>query len=166
MRRSSHTGKGATTRRGITALLCAGNFSANASCAADAAATRAIVEKACVGKASCSLDASTGTMGGDPCTGTVKSLAVTVHCDAPPPPNASAPRSYGAGQTINAVPLHYGFPPTAADGASVLRALVDDINVTHGGHLTTGFVGKCAPQAPNRLPSLRPARARAPPLRL
>ena len=49
-------------------------------------------------------------------------------------------RSYGAGQTVNAMPLHYGIAPSAGDAASVLAALVSDID-EHNGHLTTGFVG-------------------------
>ena len=109
------------------------------SCAANATAIIAIVSRECLGKTSCALDAATAGMGGDPCVGTIKTLAVAVNCSASPPP--ATPGSYGAGQVRNAVPLHYGFPPTAAANASVLAALIADVNVTHANHLTTGFVG-------------------------
>jgi hypothetical protein len=126
------------------------------SCAANATAIIAIVSRECLGKTSCVLDAATAGMGGDPCVGTIKTLAVAVNCSGilPPPsptpappspaspsPPPATPGSYGAGQVRNAVPLHYGFPPTAAANASVLAALLADVNVTHANHLTTGFVG-------------------------
>jgi hypothetical protein len=81
-------------------------------------------------------------MGGDACTGTIKSLAVQVHCA----PNGSAPNTsrtgwyYGEGQTNNAVPLASGMVP-AEHEQDVIRYLVDDIANTSNGHLTTGFVG-------------------------
>ena len=54
-----------------------GSWAVNASC--NAANSTAIVEKACLGQASCSIDANTPTFG-DPCYDTVKHLVVEATC--------------------------------------------------------------------------------------
>jgi hypothetical protein len=80
-------------------------------------------------------------MGGDACTGTIKSLAVQVHCSANgSAPNVSARWHYMEGQTNNAVPLASGMVPTGYE-QDVLDYLADNIVNASGGHLTTGFIG-------------------------
>ena len=60
-------------------------------------------------KPSCILQPTVEKMGGDACTGTIKSLAVQVHCSANgSAPNVSARWHYMEGQTNNAVPLASG----------------------------------------------------------
>lgn len=45
--------------------------------------SKAVVEKLCVGKSSCTFDATTQTFGGDPCFDVTKRLAVKVSCTEP-----------------------------------------------------------------------------------
>ena len=61
------------------------NFAAGA-CAATS--SRAVVEKACLGKTSCAVTASNDVFGGDPCVNTPKALAVQLKCPGSPPPPA------------------------------------------------------------------------------
>jgi hypothetical protein len=61
-------------------------WASNASCEASSAA--AVFAAACVGKASCSVDISIATFGGDPCPGVYKFAAASLSgatCSAPPP---------------------------------------------------------------------------------
>ncbi len=61
---------------------CTSGFTHNATCDdVNTTATMAIVENACVGKVSCSLQADDVTFG-DGCQGVVKALAVEVACSA------------------------------------------------------------------------------------
>ena len=128
---------------------CAAGFAADPTC--DSKTARALVTAACVGKPYCTLSPSAQTYG-DPCTGTVKSMAVVVNCTgngpappAPPPPPPSPPPpaavwTYGRGQTENAVPLmHKGLVPPDKVGA-VTQTLLDYV-VSAGNHATTGFIG-------------------------
>jgi hypothetical protein len=52
----------------------------NGSCNAQSSA--AVVQAACVGKASCSVPATNADFGGDPCPGTSKSLSVVARCSS------------------------------------------------------------------------------------
>jgi hypothetical protein len=56
-----------------------GSWAVNASC--NAKNSRAVVEAACLGKASCSIDANTPTFG-DPCLDVVKHLVIEATCSA------------------------------------------------------------------------------------
>lgn len=49
------------------------------SCSANA--SLAVVEAACIGKQSCTIDVNNGVFGGDPCPGTSKQLFVVAHCN-------------------------------------------------------------------------------------
>ena len=74
---------------------CASGFEAG-SCHADPAETLAVVKAACVGKAECSFNATSGfdTNRTDPCPSKVKSLAIeATGCEAerPPPPPSGGP---------------------------------------------------------------------------
>ena len=55
---------------------CAAGFTTNSSCNAPQSA--AVVSARCLGKAACTIDASSTTFGGDPCFDVVKSLAVVL----------------------------------------------------------------------------------------
>ena len=70
---------------------CSTGFIEDSACSGNA--TRAVVEAACVGKASCALavDKNVLNKGVDPCYGIVKALAVLVHCAGAPPPPAPTP---------------------------------------------------------------------------
>ena len=69
-----------------------GTLAVDASCHANS--SRAVLEKACVGKANCSVPATLATFGNDPCEGTNKKLAVRIRCaDDPPPTPAPTPAS-------------------------------------------------------------------------
>jgi len=57
---------------------CESGFRSNVTCDSNDSAD--VVEKACIGKSSCSIVPSTATFGGDPCDGTVKRLAASVQC--------------------------------------------------------------------------------------
>ena len=65
-----------------------GTLDTNVPCAAltngscSAATSRAVVEAACLGKQSCSVDASNGAFGGDPCPGQNKALGVVARCSS------------------------------------------------------------------------------------
>lgn len=71
---------------------CEAGLQLDAGCDAD---ITAIVEEACVGEESCAVECSQGKCLGtdlaDPCHGTVKHVAVSVECSAPPPAPGPAP---------------------------------------------------------------------------
>jgi hypothetical protein len=124
---------------------CTSGFTASG---CHSAATQKIIEAACIGKASCSIDASVAAVGGgiDPCPGKAKILAVTATgCDAAsrpvPGPSPSTLSSYaGDTQTGNAMALYLDVPPTDAIRKSVVASLVADYRAA-GDHPTFGAVG-------------------------
>ena len=71
-----------------------GHMTVDSKCNGDASSAKAYVERTCVGKTSCELDADIDTFNGgkDPCVGTPKHAEVQVVCSTlapPPPPPAS-----------------------------------------------------------------------------
>lgn len=58
----------------------AGNCDAHSIGACHSAASKSVVEKACLGRRGCSVSVSSGSFGGDPCPGTSKSLLVSASC--------------------------------------------------------------------------------------
>lgn len=84
-------------------------FARDPSC--DAPASMATVASACVGKASCSVDAANGPFGGDPCPGISKQLAVVARCssgggvqpgeNAPPADRVALPPWVAAARTVD-----------------------------------------------------------------
>ena len=130
---------------------CDAGFSATG---CHAAATKAIVEAACVGKTSCSLDASVGVVakGVDPCPGKGKVLAVVASgCEpaaapspTPPPPPAPPPPATGCyatnTQTGNAMALYLDVPPTEEIRQATMDALLADYKAADN-HPTFGTVG-------------------------
>jgi len=83
------SGPGATPR--IESVLFASYGTPTGGCKADAGndfkaslcdakSSRSVVEKACIGKASCTINVSNAVFGGDPCHGRSKRLAADVHC--------------------------------------------------------------------------------------
>ena len=71
---------------------CNSHLSVDAAC--NAASSRAVIEKACVGKTNCSVAATVAAFGGDPCPGTNKKLAARVRCANDPPPTPAPPHTY------------------------------------------------------------------------
>ncbi len=79
--------------------------------ACDAPGALATVAAACVGKASCAVDASNGEFGGDPCPGTGKQLAVVARCssgggvqpgkDTPPADRVALPAWMAAARAVD-----------------------------------------------------------------
>ena len=64
--------------------------------ACNANSSRAVLEKACLGKSNCTLPATVATFGTDPCEGVNKKLAVNVRCanDPPSTPTPAPPSDY------------------------------------------------------------------------
>jgi hypothetical protein len=77
-----------------------------------------VVEKLCVGQAACFPETSTDVFG-DPCVGTVKSLAVVAECDGLSAPASVASSHYGGGDGETAIALETGL-------ASAAPALVEE----------------------------------------
>lgn len=137
---------------------CASGFAHNASC--DAPDFMPTVEKLCNNKRRCTLTPTVGPGGiikRDPCTGTIKTLAVQVHCHSgsAPPPSPPAPPaqplfSYAtpgqaAGQLEQVVML--GRFPSGEEGpipeehrADVEQTLLNKLAEADN-HITTGFIG-------------------------
>jgi hypothetical protein len=69
-------------RDDTTTCPMAGNWGVSqyTGCAANAATVRSVVEGRCLGQASCTVPATNGDMGGDPCGGTYKYLRVSYTC--------------------------------------------------------------------------------------
>ena len=82
------------------------HFSAGSGCAG-ANSSRAVVEAACLGKASCSIRVDVNTFGYDPCPGVLKRLAVVAAgCESAIPPTPLAPNVswlYDFGQNLAGV---------------------------------------------------------------
>ena len=67
-------------------------FHRNASC--DANTTTSVLSQLCIGKNNCSIEASSAAFGypaGQPCYGTLKSLAAQIQCTGDPPPPPPGP---------------------------------------------------------------------------
>ena len=127
---------------------CAAGFSHNASC--DSPGVQKAVESVCVGKESCAVSPVYGGKSvvakKDPCTGTIKNLAVKVRCkSAPAPAPAPAPLfgyatpGQAAGQLEQVVMLARGLVPEEHQ-AAVEETLLREIAAA-GSHITTGFIG-------------------------
>lgn len=102
----------------------------------DASSSRGVVTELCLGESSCAVTPNAAQFGGiDPCVGVPKHLAVQVNCSAGPGTYAT----YGAGQTINAVPLSFGLVPSNLT-QSIVDTLVAKI-MNAGNHSTVGFIG-------------------------
>ena len=68
---------------------CLGTLAVDAACNANS--TRAVLEKACLGKTNCSVAATLANFGGDPCPYVNKKLAARVRCANDPPPTPAPP---------------------------------------------------------------------------
>ena len=73
---------------GVPLGTCQTGFKVNPKC--DAKNSVAVVRAACIGKASCSVDATDNVFNGDPCLGELKRLAVEVSCSTEPAAAAAA----------------------------------------------------------------------------
>jgi len=122
---------------GMPVGSCASGFKTG-SCSAKS--SWSVVKGLCVNRSACVIVPSVDQFGGDPCEGFPKHLAVEIACTAPPVPGPGKDMAtYGAGQTINAVPLSYGLSP-ANMTELVMEALLQNI-VAAGNHSTVGFIG-------------------------
>ena len=65
---------------GTLAGNCGSGMTPAGTCAADTATVLATVKEMCVGKAKCSVDATSSLFGSDPCPGTLKHLTATAQC--------------------------------------------------------------------------------------
>ena len=108
---------------GTSSGSCETGFVANKNC--DAAKSLAVVKAACVGKVSCSIDASSAIFGGDPCAGTKKWLSAEISCGSPVP----------CGTTDENTDLTLGGCPTGQVIAAVTFASFG----TPGGSCAAGF---------------------------
>lgn len=102
----------------------------------DAKEAAQVVTKACVGKQSCTVEASSSTFGGDPCVGTVKSLAIEVSC---------AGESAGESRLVQQVQLPIG--TTASLAVPILGRDVKTITITEAG-ASVWSNGKFTPGVP------------------
>lgn len=140
---------------------CDSGFVHNATC--DAPGVKENIDKLCIGKASCTMACEVGRASSvgvftDPCTGTIKSLAVKVHCNGTAPPAPAPPptrplygyatpgqapgqveqvvmlgrRSYGEWSGSSLIPdVHYG---------DVAQTFLNNVKAANN-HITTGFIG-------------------------
>lgn len=120
---------------------CASGFTATG---CHSPATQEAVEAACLGKTSCSIDASMSSVAGgnDPCPGMPKTLAVMAEgCTAAKPAPPRVKSSYaGDTQTGNTMALYLKVPPTDEIRQSTVESLVADYHAA-GDHPTFGTVG-------------------------
>ena len=86
-----------------------GHLTVAPKCNGDGATAKAYVERTCVGKTSCELDADINTFNGgkDPCLGTPKHAEVQVVCStiAPPPAHSAARHAALASSLIDSPPI-------------------------------------------------------------